>query len=271
MRNAQEWQGVCGQVNPRKTEEKVAHQMDCSRVLSQIASLSADELSLEETDAMHRHFQECPPCQGHWVLFTQTLLTLSTTPQPLVTLERSQQMWLVCVEHARQKQAPLQAPQSLDQSLDQSLEAAPNSQETQNQAANPAQGQVVATPPFRVQPARAKQAAAGSRTKSASSWRGWFAGQPRLGWALVGGAAAALGAAYFAAPPPEPASSRNLVAVVQPLPASSDNSPGQLVTFRTPPRMAASMVGHHAAMSFDPFADHVGPTLISSSASAESR
>lgn len=237
--------------------------MDCTRILSQIASLSADELSPEEALEIRQHLADCPPCNGHWLLFEQTLLTLSTTSQPLLSVEKSSQIWLVCLEHAQTKNAAVQnvlaPPQTLD-SPDENLAD---------------EAQVVA-PPFRAesnsgfdqlatQPASAERfAPLADQPKSA----GRFLIAPRWGWALVSSAAAALGAAYLLSPSPvEPTAPRALTA--RSLPPMNTNDPGELVMFSAPPRAASSLIEHHSVMGFDPFADHVGTTLVSSSAAPQ--
>ena len=59
--------------------------------------LSADSLSPEVAEAVRQRIAECPDCQGEWVLLERTLLTLSTTPQPITTETQSHEMWLVCM------------------------------------------------------------------------------------------------------------------------------------------------------------------------------
>ena len=77
---------------------------DCQQVLTQFASFSVEELSDSEAASLLLHLEECEPCKGQWLLFEKTL-TVVTQSGPLdqdVEQHRSQQMWLVCMEHARQ-------------------------------------------------------------------------------------------------------------------------------------------------------------------------
>ena len=80
---------------------------DCQQVLTQFASFSVEELSDSEAASLLHHLEECEPCKGQWLLFEKTL-TVVTQSGPLdadVEQHRSQQMWLVCMEHARQNTA----------------------------------------------------------------------------------------------------------------------------------------------------------------------
>jgi hypothetical protein len=83
--------------------------------------------------------------------------------------------------------------------------------------------------------------------------------QPRWGWAALAGSVAVLAAVWFSTPQNN-ASPTNLAA---------DNLPeGTLIRFERPPSAASPFINHHSAMAFDPFADHVGSTLVSHSATA---
>ncbi len=77
---------------------------DCSQVLTQFASFSVEELSDSEAALLLHHLEECEPCKGQWLLFEKTLtvVTQSGPRDEDVEQVRSQQMWLVCMEHARQ-------------------------------------------------------------------------------------------------------------------------------------------------------------------------
>lgn len=79
---------------------------ECRRVLSQVASYSVEELSPSDSDAFARHLEECPPCKGQWMLFQKTLTTLSQTGETEISVERSRQMWLTCLEHAKNRHHP---------------------------------------------------------------------------------------------------------------------------------------------------------------------
>ena len=91
---------------------------DCQQVLTQFASFSVEELSDSEAASLLQHLEECEPCQGQWLLFEKTLTVVTQSgPQDAdVEQYRSQQMWLVCMEHARQNAAkkPALAAHSAD-------------------------------------------------------------------------------------------------------------------------------------------------------------
>ena len=78
---------------------------DCQQVLTQFASFSVEELSDSEAATLLHHIEECEPCKGQWLLFEKslTVVTQSGPRDEDVEQHRSQQMWLVCMEHARQK------------------------------------------------------------------------------------------------------------------------------------------------------------------------
>ena len=77
---------------------------DCQQVLTQFASFSVEELSDSEAASLLAHLEECEPCKGQWMLFEKslTIVTQSGPRDEDVEQFRSQQMWLVCLEHARQ-------------------------------------------------------------------------------------------------------------------------------------------------------------------------
>ena len=79
---------------------------DCQQVLTQFASFSVEELSDSEAASFLRHIQECEPCKGQWLLFEKslTVVTQSGPRDEDVEQHRSQQMWLVCLEHARKNE-----------------------------------------------------------------------------------------------------------------------------------------------------------------------
>jgi hypothetical protein len=91
--------------------------------------------------------------------------------------------------------------------------------------------------------------------------RGWATRQPGWSWATLGGALAILGAAWLLAPHDEA-----LMAPDTDLGRSA--SMGTLVTFERPSPAASGLVNHHSAMAADPFADSVGSTLVSYSATS---
>ena len=96
--------------------------------------------------------------------------------------------------------------------------------------------------------------------------------QPRLGWVALGGACALLFGALLTSPSPSVAPLENNASEYSRVVQSSirDEAPIQRASSNTqkPPRAAALFIDHHTAMGFDPFTDHVGPTLVSFSASA---
>lgn len=98
----------------------------------------------------------------------------------------------------------------------------------------------------------------------------WAALQPRWGWAAVGGALVVLGSVWWFTPEPAAPTPPKGVLVLRSLPAPGQESAetGRLVSFEPPPPLASPLINHHAAMSFDPFTDHVGSTLVSYSATA---
>ena len=76
---------------------------DCQQVLTQFASFSVEELSDSEAATFLQHIEDCEPCKGQWLLFEKslTVVTQSGPRDEDVEQHRSQQMWLVCMEHAR--------------------------------------------------------------------------------------------------------------------------------------------------------------------------
>ena len=203
--------------------------------LMELTSYGMEELSSEQAAYLLNRVRECPECTGHWVLFQKTCTVLSQSGETEVSVERSQQMWLACVEHAKKKVPALDG-----HSLDGQSGVMPISSRSDFS-----------------QPEGDRQ------TSSASPrWldllRNNFA--PRLGYVVAGAAALALGAAYLA-PAPQSAAPR----LVQ-TPALPPMTPLNLVSFRTPPRATTGMIDYHSAMAFEPFSDHVAPTLVSTTA-----
>jgi len=217
--------------------EKVVMKPECRRAVERIAALSADDLEPSEAELVRRHLEECPPCKGQWVLFERTLLSLSTTVQPLVEETRSKEMWLVCMEHAKAGQ-------------------------TQTGRGLASGAQVVRQPFLATSLSDVKVL---PREISLGGGLAWLNTSSRLGWALAGSAAVALGAAYFLVPQPQ-VDPTTVVAQVN-LPPMPADGPGDLVQFQRPPGNYASMFGHHASISFEPYADHVGPDVASYSVS----
>ncbi len=195
--------------------------------LMELTSYGMEELSSEQAAHLLKRVQECPECTGHWVLFQKTCTVLSQSGETEISVERSQQMWLACVEHVHKK-----AP-----ALDGQSEVVPIS--SRSDASQPeGDRQTPSAPP-----------------RWLDVLRNLFA--PRLGYALAGAAALALGAAYLA---PTPQSAAPRVVQTQNLP------PMNLVSFATPPRATTGMIDYHSAMGFEPFSNHVAPTLVSTTA-----
>jgi hypothetical protein len=180
--------------------------MDCRQALAQLGDLSAEGLPVRSAQEIIAHMEQCPECEKEWELFRKTLFLASTTTQPLLTAQQSQQIWGVCLQKIIEK-----------------TEA--------------------------------------ERTTVRSPFLGWFTGQPRLGWAALGGAIAVFGSVW--AFTPHGSAPRTPTTIAQ-----FDTSTN-FVRFENPPRNTAALVNNHAAMAFDPFNDHVGSTLVSYSATAE--
>jgi len=188
--------------------------MNCRRVQSQLAALSAQKLSPRGLSCLQDHLANCPECQKEWLLFQQTVQVLSTTSQPVLRHDHSRKMWGTCSEklHSSIEQQRLKAPR----------------------------------------PA--------SALNSGWSFRDWAQEQPRWGWAALGGALVVLGSAFLSPPAGSPA------------PGPQAESPAPVVTVASRPSQEMSdTVGHHATMTFDPFTDYIGSTLVSYSATSPQR
>ncbi len=201
---------------------------DCQQVLTQFASFSVEELSDSEAATFLHHVEECEPCKGQWLLFEKslTVVTQSGPRDEDVEQHRSQQMWLVCLEHARQNagKPALETKASSAASM------------TAAHAEKIAQGHE-----------RAKAHNSGE-SKAVS-----ILVAPRVGMTLVGGALLFLASSYWFAPAPAPSPS----AALPPMPAQL-----QTVNFNSLPRAAAPMVDYGAMLGFDALPDRVAPALI---------
>ncbi len=69
----------------------------------ELISYGVEELSNEDAAKLMSRVHECRECTGQWVLFQKTFTVLSQTGQAEISVERSQQMWLTCLEHAKHK------------------------------------------------------------------------------------------------------------------------------------------------------------------------
>ncbi len=69
----------------------------------ELISYGVEELSSEQAMHLMARVHECQECTGQWVLFQKTYTVLSQSGETEVSVERSQQMWLACVEHAKHR------------------------------------------------------------------------------------------------------------------------------------------------------------------------
>jgi hypothetical protein len=176
-------------------------------------------------------------------LFEKTLLTLSQASETEVEVERSQQMWLACLEHAKAGKHALTG----NQSPDGKAEVVPQPFHSDSLGGEGDRRSPVASP-------RNRDSSWLETLKSAL--------MPRPGYALAGGlatvvAAVALGAALLWSPS-TPAPAPVTVAALPTVPQSRAN----LVSFQAPPPATTGMLDYHSAMAFEPFSNHVGPTLV---------
>ena len=207
----------------------------CQSVQSQMADFSAGQLSIVEANAFEQHCAACAICQSEWETFQDTLLLLSGLCQPLPCEDSSDEMWDVCAEDWM----------------------------------------------IRVEMHRTKAPLWGAI-------RGWAKQQPRWGWVAISGAVTVFIGVWMLSPSHAPADAVSFAAASTEVPADGgplrvfgpsqkavtqsgwgilpQSSNARRVEFTVPPAMASSAVDYHAAMSFDPFVDHVGSGLVSSSA-----
>ena len=209
------------------------------RALMELISYGVEELSNEDAAQLMSRVHECHECTGQWVLFQKTYTVLSQTGETEVSVERSQQMWLTCLEHAQHNK--------------------------QKQLAHEPQSEVVSVS-FR---SDSSQREGDRRSPSATlrplqllihSARRNFV--PRLPYALAAGAFALLVSAYLASPNPDSGQNAPRVALEAPLPTQFVAS----ASFQAPPRATTGMIDYHSAMGFEPFSDHLAPTLVATSA-----
>ena len=196
--------------------------MNCHRVQSQLAALSAGQLAPGECAALEEHCAACPACRREWEAFQDTLLLLSSLSQPLPSADCSTQMWRACAEEIF----------------------------------------------VRVEEVRTKSGKTPSSFWDATL--GWARQQPRWGWVALGGAVAIFGSVWWLAPNGTPATVAEAPADGGPLVLiAAPRNTAQSATrapFASLPATASAAVNYHAAMSFDPFVDHVASSLVSSSA-----
>ena len=85
--------------------------------LMELISYGVEELSSEQAAQLMSRVHECQECTGQWVLFEKTYTVLSQSGETDVSVERSQQMWLACVEHAKHKKPATHADLSEEDNI----------------------------------------------------------------------------------------------------------------------------------------------------------
>ena len=73
------------------------------RAYLELSSFGVEELSSAQAAQLMETIDHCPECQGQWVLFSRTISTLSHVGELPISHDKSSQMWLVCVHHAKEK------------------------------------------------------------------------------------------------------------------------------------------------------------------------
>lgn len=228
--------------------------MNCQSVQSQMAARSAGLLSLAEETACERHCALCPACYHEWETFQDTLDLLACLSQPLPSCEASKQMWGICSEDwvMRVEMHRTKAP----------LWGAMRGWASQQ----PPWGWValggailIFSSVWMMPPNGSNAPTVYAEVPAVNQWAnvpvdggpllfmrdpqrdlpGNFQGDPR--------------SAALSAVPGLPLTS--------PAPSTS-----RRVEFTMPSPLVSSAVNYHSSMSFDPFVDHVGTGLVSSSA-----
>lgn len=77
--------------------------MNCRQVEEKLADWSADNLPEHSCNELKEHLHQCPPCARHWNEFEQTITTVSTSSQPVLPPEKSQEMWRCCERYLAEK------------------------------------------------------------------------------------------------------------------------------------------------------------------------
>lgn len=203
---------------------------DCQQVLTQFASFSVEELSDSEAANFLHHIEDCEPCKGQWLLFEKslTVVTQSGPRDEDVEQSRSQQMWLVCMEHAHQNK----------QKLHSAIKVAP-----ENHALIDGSDEQHST---KLNSHSSNDSAETAKEKSVLV-------APRFGMTLVGGALLFLASSYWLAPTPNAAPSTAL----PPMPAQL-----QTVGFNSVPRAVAPLIDYGATLGMNALSDRVSPALI---------
>ncbi len=210
--------------------------------LMELISYGVEELSSEEAAHLMSRVHECTECTGQWVLFQKTYTVLSQSGKTEVSVERSQQMWLACVEHAQHKKPAIAQSHGRSEVVPVSFRSDSSQREGDRRISSPS--------PTWLQTLRDNFAS-------------------RLPYALAGGAFALLTVAYFAAPNvPNPAPDQMpRVSLQAPIQAPLQNTLSLATSnFQAPPRATTGMIEYHSAMGFEPFSDHLTSTLVSTSA-----
>lgn len=208
--------------------------------LMELISYGVEELSSEEATHLLAVIHECPECTGQWVLFEKTYTVLSQSGETEISVERSHQMWLACVEHAHHNQRKLQLHTQQSGVVPVSFRS--DSSQREGDRRNPS------SPSAWLQTLKNKVG---------------YALTPRLTYALTGGAFALLATAFLASPTPPASSTTTNPRIALPYALQSPNFAASS-TFVAPPHATTGMIDYHAAMGFEPFSDHLAPTLVSS-------
>lgn len=77
--------------------------MDCREVESKLGDLSAEALAQATSEEIEQHLAKCPPCAREWDVYQRSLFSLSTTSQPLLTEDKSREMWSCCQKYIEAK------------------------------------------------------------------------------------------------------------------------------------------------------------------------
>lgn len=73
------------------------------RAYLELSSFGVEELSSAQAAQLMETIEHCPECQGQWVVFSRTISTLSQVGELPISHDKSSEMWLVCVHHAKEK------------------------------------------------------------------------------------------------------------------------------------------------------------------------
>lgn len=76
------------------------------RALIDLMSFGTEELSSTDANHLMQIIAQCPECEGEWMLLKRTITTLSTAGELPVAESKSNEMWLVCLGHAKTHHHP---------------------------------------------------------------------------------------------------------------------------------------------------------------------